>query len=94
MRAPMPNRQVTFIVPKEEAIVMVEGRVENSRLIAQCAGIDIYLDHNDNAKHPNCLSMMMQNLCLSEHIPLSTLHYVNSAIVRTNKKKTETKEMF
>lgn len=94
MPKPLPNEIVTICVEREINVYVYDGKHEGSRLIAQASGIDIYLYSRDNTRHPDCINNMMQNICLERHIPLLSLHMVKTVIIRSNRLKTETKEMF
>lgn len=94
MNKPLPNEIVTICVIREVNVCVYDGRYEGSRLIAQAAGVDIYIYSEDNTRHPDCIGNMMQNICLERHIPLISLHMVNTATTRSNRLKTGTKEMF
>jgi len=90
----MPNLAITFGIYPETTIVEYEGVQEGSCLWAQAAGLDIYVISDDSTRHPDCLSNMAMNACLARYIPVVSLHLVKTDYVRSNRFKTETKEMF
>lgn len=90
----MANIEITFGIYPETTIIEYQGKQEGSRLWAQAAGLDIYVVSEDPTRHPDCLPNMAMQACLARHIPVVSLHLVKSRHTRTNRIKTETKEMF
>jgi hypothetical protein len=86
--------ELTIVVKSEYSLWIEDGVKDGARLIGQAAGLDIYICGKDNARHPDSINNLMMNMCLLRHIPVSSLHLVNSAHVRTSGRKTNTRKMF
>lgn len=94
-RKPLPPEKITFCVYVDYSVVVEkQGKEPKARLYAQASGLDIFVLIEDKDRHPDCLNSMLVNACINRHIPTTSLHLVNTATIRTNKPKSETKEMF